>query len=159
MVVALTLAMPVGALAQVGSEAPTQRGENQPSPQQVVERCLESMRATTERAVEGIRGSTGHALGLIARLADNGAPDGLILRAGRAGSERIGQIGSAAARRINADAERCLRLLRALGAPPEAALVVLEARQRSLGAVREAGGRGRELIFAAVQEAVGAPAE
>ncbi|HBS29689.1 MAG TPA: hypothetical protein DEB06_09630 [Phycisphaerales bacterium] len=103
---------------------------------------------------EAMREATGKTIDLVRLLSEKGAPDGAILRVGHAGKERVNRIAASHAARINAEAERCLRLLRALSAPPEAGQAILEARRRSLAGLREAAERSCMAIVRAVQAAI-----
>lgn len=150
---AALLLSPLPATAQDGPPPPPQ-GDNQPTPQQVVEHCVRRLADLTGNTLEVMRSTTQRAVGLIAELDANGAPPPAILRVGAAGKGRVERALRFGTGAINAEAERCLRLLRELGAPPEAAGRILEARQRSLNALREGAMRSIGAIMNAVRTAV-----
>lgn len=148
------LAAPAPVLAQDGPPPPPP-GDNPPTPQQVVEHCVRHLAGITGHTLEVMRASTGRTIEIVGELDANGAPAPVIVRAGAVGKHRVSRALHVGAHAINAETERCLRLLNALGAPPEAARPILEARQRSLQAIREGNARSCEAIVNAVRAAVG----
>jgi len=156
-VAAAVLLSPAPVLAQDGPPAPPP-GADQPTPQQVVKHCLRHLASITGNSLEVMRTATGRTIEVVADLDGNGAPAPAIIRAGGVGKARVERTLHVGTHAINQEAERCLRVLRELGAPPEAAGRILEARQRSLEALREGAVRSVGAITRAVRAAIGADA-
>ncbi len=133
----------------------------QPDPRMVALRCVEDIHGTAHQARSRIGDTSRRTVRFIGFLESQGAPDPVLAMAGAEGRDRIVTIASHGADLINARTRRCLGVLRELGAEPELAQKVLEARARSLNSIGESAERGlvaiaRSLGFGGADEA-GAP--
>lgn len=124
-----------------------------PTPQQVVAHCISELQEITQRGVEGVRTAAAGAVHLINRLDEKGAPDRAIIRAAKAGAERVTAVTRTATAAINSQTSMCLRLLRQIQAPQPAIDAVLGARSTALAAVRTATENALGAIRSAAQEA------
>jgi hypothetical protein len=122
--------------------------------QEIVGRCLEEMRATVRKTADAIGAAADRAIGQVETLAENGAPDGALIRAGGKGIAMVDGVAKRGHERITGIAARCARVLTRVGAPPAAFEAVREGAQRAHEAIAGHAQGARGAIAATLEEAL-----
>lgn len=125
-----------------------------PTPDEVVERCVNHLEHATQRTVEAIRAAAADGVQKIETLDANDKPPRVMIKAAKRASAKIEKRDRKGARVINKGADKCLRILAHIEAGPAFGLLVDGARARALEAIHTAAGNAHDRVRAALEAAL-----
>jgi hypothetical protein len=112
----------------------------------LVRHCVERMATITRNTCERINRAGWEGAARLRMLAQQGAPDGVLVESARESLERMRGIADEGRDRVNRTARECLDRLKAMEASPAHARVVLTARDRSLTIIGHCLREGAERV-------------
>jgi len=136
-------------LASNGPVFAQDSGQNDPTPEGVIQHCTRTLVRATTRTVRAMRHTTRHSVAVITHLKQTGRDEAAAAVAQRA-VNLIGRIAERGLSRVAQVADRCAEQLEEIGAPPEAFEVLGERVDRAVGAVTQA----REAACTAIEGAL-----
>ncbi len=116
--------------------------------------CLTRIARVTEGTIHFNHHTADRTVRSIRVLDDEGAPDEVIIEAGRVGKAAINHRTQASVSRIGTIVETCIEHLREHDAPPAAIAAIIRAGSRAIQAIRTSSDRAKARIDHAVANAI-----